>query len=419
MATTSTARTFSAMLNEYLPNDLLKEELIKRDWILQNVEKDNTWQGGNLVVPFKAAGASSVLFGNLTGSTDIAEDNMVRGGVSTQPECWGSLIFQHRDIMEHGKLSEQNLLKLLPDSIDDFLNYMKQVVSLSFLNGPSFCAVTDSTNNATGIMVVDHPERCVIGQKCSLIDNDTSAVDVYITAIDMNASTVTLSATRGGAAYNASSFTAAQSALLNFSGSAAAGLTSLKASLLPSTVTSGGVTGSSTLYGQTKTSYPYLQSIAVSGSSVTAANILDKIFDTFTTVKNRGKGMPNKVVMSFKHLGSVMKLLENQKGVFHIDQKGTRVNVYGWTEIDIFGVQGTLTVIGIQEINDDCIMFLDLRALKIYSNGFFKKRVSPDGIEYFEVRNANGYAYIVDTCFFGDLILLRPSYCGILYSISY
>ena len=35
-----TTRTFQDMLNEYLPNELLKEELIMRDYVLQNVQKD-------------------------------------------------------------------------------------------------------------------------------------------------------------------------------------------------------------------------------------------------------------------------------------------------------------------------------------------------------------------------------------------
>ena len=39
---TGTTRTFQSMLNEYLPNRLLKEELIKRDYILTNIEKDNS-----------------------------------------------------------------------------------------------------------------------------------------------------------------------------------------------------------------------------------------------------------------------------------------------------------------------------------------------------------------------------------------
>jgi hypothetical protein len=114
-----------------------------------------------------------------------------------------------------------------------------------------------------------------------------------------------------------------------------------------------------------------------------------------------------------------MKQLEVGKGAFNVVPNSTKVNVYGWTEISIFTVKGVLKIIGIQEIDDDYIMFIDWRSLKLHSNGFFKKRVSPDGKEYYEVRATTGYYYITDICFFGDLVLSRPSYCGIMYSISY
>ena len=78
----ATTRSFQDMLNEYLPNKLLREELIKRNWLLQNIEKDNSWEGSNIIVPFKAAGASSVSFGALTGATDIAEDQNVRNTIA-------------------------------------------------------------------------------------------------------------------------------------------------------------------------------------------------------------------------------------------------------------------------------------------------------------------------------------------------
>lgn len=410
----ATTRSFSAMLNQYLPNDLLKEELVKRDWILNNVEMDNSWLGGDLIVPFKGAAATSVAFGSLTDTTDVAEDVFVRGSITTQPEVWGTMKFNHRDIMEHGKISEQNLVKLLPDTVDDFMNQMKQAVSLSFLNGASFARATDATNAATGIFIVDRPERFELNQKCSIDDGDSAATSVYVIAINMNTAAITFSATRGGAAANLSAYSVAQTTVFYFDGSQASGLTALKSSLL-----SAANSGSSTLYGQTKTSYPYLQAINVSGASIDATNILDTIFDAFTTIRNRGKGNPNKVLMSYKNLGSVMKLLESGKGSYHIDQKSTKVSVYGWTEISVFGVKGQLDVVGIQEIDDDWIGFLDLRAVKIYSNGAFRKRMSPDGIEYFEARATTGYSYFVDVCFFGDLVLLRPSYCGILHSISY
>ena len=51
----ATTRTFNAMLQEYLPNKMLMEELVKRDYLLNKVAKDEDWQGGDIIVPFKRA----------------------------------------------------------------------------------------------------------------------------------------------------------------------------------------------------------------------------------------------------------------------------------------------------------------------------------------------------------------------------
>ena len=87
------------MLNEYLPNRLLKEEMIKRDYLLSNSQLDDNWKGGKLIVPFKAAGASSVRMGKLTGSADIGQDIFVRGSIDDYVEAWGSMIFNHRKLV--------------------------------------------------------------------------------------------------------------------------------------------------------------------------------------------------------------------------------------------------------------------------------------------------------------------------------
>jgi hypothetical protein len=41
----ATPQTFQNMLNEYLPLDLMKEELIKRDYLMQKVTHDESWKG--------------------------------------------------------------------------------------------------------------------------------------------------------------------------------------------------------------------------------------------------------------------------------------------------------------------------------------------------------------------------------------
>jgi len=410
----ATSRSFSSMLNEYLPTELLKEELLKRDWILSNVEKDDNWLGGNLVVPFQGARASSVEFGQLAAQGDISEYQYVRGNVAAYKEVWGSLVFQHTDLMQHGTISEQNFLKMLPDMIDDFMGYMKEVISINLGTGPEFAVVSSSADAATGVFVVDRIDRFSIGQKCVLDDNDSGPTDVYVIGVNIDDNKVTLSATRGGAAANLAAYTSAQAAKFYHPGAQANSFTSIQSALL-----SQAAGGSAQLHGISKTAWPYLQATNVSGASVTATNIVEKLFDFYTTVRQKARGNANTFLMSYKHLASVMKLLETQKGGFKVTPTTQNASLYGWTEIEITSVKGALKLVGIQEWADSSIVALDLSAFKFYSNGMMKKRQSPDGKEYFEVRGTTGFSYIVDVACFGELVCLKPSTCGVLHSISY
>lgn len=414
----STTRTFQDMLNEYLPNKLLKEELLKRDYILSNIEKDDKWKGGKLIVPFKAAGASSVKMGGLTGATDISEDKYVRGSIDDYKEMWGSMIFNHRDLMDHsGKIVEDSFLKILPDAVEDFMEYIKMVASIQMGTGPHFALVTDATNAATGIMVVDHIDRFVLAQKVTLDDNDSVAASYYVTAINVNTNEVTLSATRGGAAADVSAYSVAQAAKFYTDGADTVSFTSIRSVLL-----SAAHGGSATVHGQSKVAYPFLQAVNVSGSSITAANILDKLFDAYTEVRKKAKGRADRFVMSYKHFGSVLKLIENKANGaanWQITVEDKKASLYGWDEVTINSVKGKLVIVGIQEWDDDVIALLDMKSMVFRSNGFFQKRKSPEGQEYFEVRNTTGFQYIVDVSLFGELEINKPGHCGIIYGISY
>jgi hypothetical protein len=425
----ATTRSFSVMLNQYLPNDLLKEELIKRDYILNTIEKDDNWKGGALIVPFKASGASSIAFGALSSSSDIAQDTYVRGQIATQPEAWGSMIFNHRDLMEHDKLSEQNFLKILPDTVDDFMDYFKNVVSVNLLNGNAFAHLTvaQTSSEADGLFVVDRSDRFVLDQKVSISDG-TNTVVGYVAGqasatagININTQTIFIVTARGGSTpvtSPAAGF-AIGTGVYNDGFSPTQGFSSMKQALLAAANTSGGVQGSTQLYGVNKTSAPYLQAINISGAAVTASNIVEKIFNGYTQTRRLGKGRPTDILMSYLNLGYVMQVVEASKGAYNVAAGSKKTSQYGWTEISIGSVTNQeLKFVGIQEMDDDIICFVDWRAWKFYSNGFFRKRKSPDGIEYFEVRNTTGYQYIIDVCLFGDLVCLRPSYNGIMYGIS-
>ena len=414
----STTRTFQDMLNEYLPNKLLKEELLKRDYILSNIEKDDKWKGGKLIVPFKAAGASSVKMGGLTGASDISEDKYVRGSIDDYKEMWGSMIFNHRDLMDHsGKIVEDSFLKILPDTIEDFMEYIKMVASIQMGTGPHFAKVTDATNAVTGIMLVDHVDRFVLNQKVTLDDDNSAAASFYVIAIDVNTDAVTFSATRGGAAADLSAYSVAQNAKFYTDGAETTSFTSIRSVLL-----SAANGGSATVHGQSKLAYPFLQAVNVNGASITASNILDKLFDAYTEVRKKAKGRADRFVMSYKHFGSVLKLIENKTNGaanWQITIEDKKASLYGWDEVVINSVKGKLTIVGIQEWDDDVIAILDMKSMVFRSNGFFQKRKSPEGMEYFEVRNTSGYQYIIDISLFGELEINKPGHCGIIYGISY
>ncbi len=419
----ATTRNFQDMLNEYLPNKLLKEEMVKRDYILTNVEKDDSWKGGKIKVPFKAAGSSSIKMGGLTGASDVAQDLYVRGSIDDYKEMWGTMLFNHRDLMDHsGKIVEDSFLKILPDQIDEFMDVMKMTVSVQLGTGPHFAKITDATDAASGILEVDHIDRFQLGMKAQLDDDNSVPLDVYVIGIDVNAGanslgTVTLSATRGGAAADVSAYTVAQNGKFYTDGAQGTSFTSIRSVLL-----SAANGGSSTVHGQSKVAYPFLQAVNIAGASITATNILDKLFDAYTEVRRKAKGNAKTFLMSYKHLGSVMKALENKTNGaanWNVNQAAKKASVYGWDEIEVTSVKGTLKIVGIQEWDDDIIALMDMSSMVFRSNGFFQKRKAPDGKEYFEVRNSSGYQYLLDICLFGELEINKPGHNGIIYGISY
>lgn len=411
----ASTRVFQDMLNEYLTYDLLREEFKARMWLWENIEIDNGWKGGTLPVPFKGARASTMKMGGLTAESDIAEEKYVRGEVTDYKEAWGTLKFNHRDLLEHdGSVKEKSFLKLLPDVIEDYMDFMKENVNLQILNGSAKDSAAANGTAGAGIQVL-RPDRFTIGEKIIIDSTATSPVTGYVRTINMDTGVVVFyDARTAGAVVNLSTYLIADTTQFFIDGAQTDAFSSLKLALL--SATNG---GSSTLYGQSKLAYPYLQAIQVTGATVSAINILEKIFDGLTRVTTLGKGNPRKVIMSYKHLGSVMKILEDSKGAFHSDPKSTKVSAYGWTEIKVFGVgKGEITLIGINEMDNDFIVYLDPKAAKFHSNGEFRKRTAPDGKQYYEVRTTSGYYYLLDMSLFGEFILSRPSTCGIMHSIA-
>jgi hypothetical protein len=424
----STNRDFNAMLNEYVTLDLMRDELVKRDYILQKLDRDDGWKSGTIPVPFEGQHASSVSFGSLSADSNISKFKYVRGQMTTFREVWGSMRFEHRDLMEHdGKINEKSFLKILPGQIEDFVTYMKMAVSVNLLNGPHFAQLTvDGT--AGGVIEVDRVDRFTIDQQVNLIDGNTAEAAYYVIAIDVNGGTlskgsVTLSATRGGAAADVSAYTVAQVAKCYHPGASTESFTSLESQLL-----SAANGGSSLLHGVSKAAYPYLQAVNYSGASISATNILDHLFAAYSRRQTLAKtGALAEFIMSYKHFGAVLSLLEKgggaganlpQKGLFNVVPGSRKISVYGWQEVMIGSVTGEMIkLVAVQEKSDATIMCLDWNTIKLFTNGFLQRRTAPDGKQYFEIRATTGFAYILDHCLMGDLACVAPAKNLIIYGI--
>lgn len=420
----STAVSFDNMLKKYMPYKLLEEEMTKRDYLLMKIDKDQSWKGGEMQVPFDGGAASSIAYGQLTAEADIVEDRHVLGTVPGYKEIWGSMVFNDHDLNKHDSM-EQSFIKILPQKLEKFLGRMKEAVSINLLNGAHIVGLdtaAGASDLANGIVVVDRPARLAIGQYLEFgvvgtQRTDGGTVGAYVKSINMSTKAVTFNDAKdlAGATSDLSgtgfNLQVGDKAFIRGAITAGNGFTSLRDQLL--SFANG---GSANLFGQVKLSYPILQAINHDGSGITAANLLDKVFDYLNETKIVGKGMPTEVIMSYKNLASAMKQLQ---GSVAYTSEQPKTNVYGWTEINVIGVKGQLKLVGIQEMDDDIMHILDWRSLKLHSNGFFERRTSPEGSSYYEVRATTGYKYIVDTRFFGELVCSIPSYNGIVYGISY
>jgi hypothetical protein len=414
----ATKRSFNNMLLEYLHYDLLKEEHNKRNYFMQKVERDNGWKDGPLPVAFEAAQESSFKMGGLTDENDIAEAKFVKGYAPQQAEIWGTMQWNERDLAEHSgtgggdSVSEQSFLKNLPKRLTGFMDAMKEIVSTALLAGSHLGFVTVQ-GTAGGVIEVDRPERFVIGQKLVAVDGN-STVTCYVIAIDINANQLTVSATRGGAAMNATAVDLGAKLYIDGAEISANRFVDIVDQLLPASAG-----GSATIFGVSKIAQPYTQAIAIDGSGISSVNVLESIFDAWGEVIRKGRGTTDKtLLMSYKHMGNVMKQLEKGSGAYrHVD---TKVSAYGYTEVKVSGPKGVVTLASVQEMRDDVMVFIDWSALKFHTNGDFHIHKDPEGKAYYtkRVSGANGgYLYLTDICLRGQLVVHSPAKMAVIHSI--
>lgn len=408
--------SFNDMLNEYLSYPLLKEKLEQMNYLWKAIEHDDG-VSGDIIVPFEAGKASSIKRGH--GPTEvqhITKFKYTRGSIpfDSIPRVWGSMIFNYEDILNHdGRVKAKSFLgTFLPEQIESFTTKFAEDLNQAALNTPQKDETADA-GTVGGVVEVKRIERYELGEHL----NFEGGASGWVREIDVNASTVTVyDAKEGGSPVDLTGVAAGVKIFKDGAETAANQMLSLRDALL--TETNG---GTADLYGTPKLSSPYTQAINIDGSTMTADNVLEKIFDGVVEFRRKAKTAKTEIWMSYKHLGSVMKKLEQDKGPWKMEPGSMKVNQYGFTEINIFGPKtGALKVVAIQELDDDVIYGIDPKAMKLQSVKGIQKVKSPDGNFYTVSRSAtSGYDFICDLYYRGTLTVFAPHRCCVWYGINY
>lgn len=324
------------------------------------------------------------------------------------------MFFYEKDLDLNNDL-KGSFLKLLPGKLEQFLRYMEKSFSHAALLGPVIDTLTADCT-AGGVAAINYPERFTIGMKVQLYKSTPTGADAYVIAVDMNNKTITLSDSRGGAAFNFSAYTVALDAKIYMDGtlSVAGGVEQNSFNNLKSALLSAANGGSASLHNQTKTSYPFLQAKNIDGSGFTKDTILEDLFDSIYETASWGKGMPSEIIVSFRTFKHAVKNLE-------LNRQFSREDVsagYGFRSIKILGPDGALTLTAIREMDNDIAIIMDWSAVELAGSHFFDRKRHGNNEEYFMSRATTGYTYIVDIRLFGNIIVKRPSYCGIVHSID-
>lgn len=407
--------TFDEMLNEKLHPELLKNEVINRVDILKKIDRDDSWKGGDYTIGFREARGGSIQFGAYTAASDVAMGKHKKGtlGTSDVKKLTGTLKFLHSDLISHdtGKITEASFLKILPGAIDDFAEDIRIALAQNLLNGKVLAKGTvDGT--VGGVIGVDRIERFHVDMKVEVEDSNTALAAYYVVAVNKGnifAPTVTLSATRGGAAADVSALTAANSIKFYHPGAKTDGFTSIK-DVLATTTTS--------LWGLAKASYSFLQPAVVDGSGYSTSNLLDKLFDAVVEHQIVNASTEDEVWMSGRKYAAALKLLEGEKKNYNVVPGSAKVSKYGWREIEIGSMTGqVIKIVCVPEMDNDMIMIINPKDFKFATNGFIRQVATPEGHKYYTVRETTGYFYLCDWEVFGELVCLRPSRQMLIHSL--
>lgn len=401
---------FNDLLKVYNAVDMIEAEIKKRSYYVDKLAMDKTWVGGEIPLPVEAGEASSMGFEGLVASADISNATYLKGKMTTQAEFIASQKFDQRDLERHGDL-KKSFLKIIPDKVEKFVSRMSERMNIMLLADGAICSLSDD-GVADGTITVDVPTLLTIGEKVVIKSMTEAPVTGYVKSIDKPLKKARIVATRGAVDYiDLSTMLEADQAKVYLPGALTAGFTSLKKQLLPLSLG-----GSDTWFTLNKADASVLQAARYDGSSMSASNFLDKLFEFYMDTLFVGEGNPTEMVMNLKHFGKIIPKLEGSRRFAVADKSAG----YGFRKITLLGPEGgEFTVTGVRDMPTDLIYITDWSKHKFYSDKFIERIKNPDGLEFYTERVAGangGYVHICDYRLYGDLAVI-PGGNGVIYNV--
>lgn len=412
----ATDAVFNEVLKRYTPFKMILEEVKKRNWFIETVNKKTDWNGGVMEIPIELASGGSMAWGQLVDENDIADgvSKVLTLTASDLKECWGAMNFRQKDLNRHDDL-KKSYLELLPGKLNSFSGEMSEQVSNTIFGDGSLATVTTASSagaSTQGIVIVDNTHFLKVGMKVYFDDNDSAPASTYIGAIDINTGAVKCVTTRGGSTQtDLTAMSVAQGAKMYIEGAQAQGPTKLKDLLL--SAANGGL---AQVYnaGFDKSIYPALQAVNINGSTFTQATLLKDYYKAFFTILEKGKGNLNKkMVIPFSHMSVITAQLEGQKQYVATDKKAG----YGFTSVSVMGPDGVAEFVAVRGCSKTLAYVLDMETVHLCGNQFFKRDKDANGNEFYVKRATTGKVNIVDTAFEAELVISNLSHNGIIHSI--
>jgi hypothetical protein len=417
---------FGELLKEFTPHKLIRKEIKKQNYFLENIRREKWVDGQPLKMAFEHGKRSSVRSGGLVASNKITQGKYKTATMTEHKFLSMALKFLERDLKKHGDL-RTSFIKLLPNEIKESsvrMNYLFNL--LMFDKGRVVQFVGESTAKASGWVKVNKPQRLEIGERLEVnldVNPAVAGFEAYVAEVDMNKKEVKLTSDAGltspidMSVYVFSDEEASKRSGLYVVGwDSANGFTSIL-----DLVFDAGTGGSDTLYeGQIiKKSAPVHQSILTDASSWTSANIVSNLIDFYYDTEALGQVGKREGLCGYGFFKEVAKKLESQKRYTGNFRQGTM----GMSQLEVIGSGKPMILTAIEQMPEDRAMILPFEDFCLATDQFVEPHKDLNGNMYHIERVAggtgnDGYEAVHDIMCSGEIYAKRLSQTAGIHGLS-